>query len=313
MPNSDCRLPARTVNFLKMTRFFPLLLILLSLSSCVQLPDSVRPYARWAVKKLFPELLKKPASPAATATTGSASYSSQAAKEAKANAELLHEMDQVIYIHEPENRSDFGNMVDSMNQGASLEGIYNGLVHSSDYRKLEVASPGSTAEALHIFCEQLASLEAELPMPTKFDATSAQPLALPVQPSADDSAVEEDFGQSPSPSPSANAPFDKKAWTEKYSQIFVGSSIYTLKRILGDEALKVVAVKKDYPSTLYQWYSQWAVHMTSYGVDFGLEQRNSTDPQFHYDWAKSASQDRLEWEILNRIHRVLNDANRHKQ
>jgi hypothetical protein len=255
----------------------------------------------------------------------------QSARNAKANAELLHEMYRVVYNREPKDRSEFGSYVDSMNQGASLEGVYNGFTHSSDFRKFEITNPGASPGALKAFGEELAVLEAELPVPVEFEAAATQPLALPVQPGVEpalpptpgqphrgaDGVHVIEYGKVPqpgtSPAPSVTPGVDVKALGERYTQQFVGASIFTLKRIMGDEALRVIASKKEYPEKLALWYSKWVVHMAARGVDFGVSQRNLADEGFHYRWALAAGDDRLKWEVLNRLHRVLNDANRPKQ
>lgn len=272
--------------------------------------------------------------PSASPSLSLEEFSSQNARNAKANAELLHEVFKVVFIREPKDRGEFGSMVDSMNQGASLEGVYNGFTHSSDYRKLEMANAGASPDALRAFGEELAILEAELPTPVEFDASATQPLALPVNPGEEPAApptpVEKvqadgvhviEYGKVPQPGVSAepqagasSAPkLDIKALSEKYTQQFVGASVYTLKRIVGDEALRVVSVKKEYPEKLALWYSKWVVHMCALGVDYGIALRNKPDEQFHYKWALTAGEDRINWEVLNRVHRVLNEANRQKQ
>lgn len=231
-------------------------------------------------------------------------FSSQNARNAKSNAELLHEVFVVVFIREPKDRGEFGSLVDSMNQGASIEGMYNGFTHSSDYRRLELANAGASPEALQAFGEELAILEAELPTPVEFDAQAA-----PVdKPHADGVNVIE-YGKAPQ----SGTRVDIKALSDKYTKQFVGASIYTLKRILGDEALRVITVKKEYPEKLALWYSKWVVHMAARGVDYGIALRNKPDEQFHYKWALSAGEDRVKWEVLNRVHRLLNEANRQKQ
>lgn len=214
-------------------------------------------------------------------------------KNAKANSEILREMLQVVFIHEPKDRSEFGNWVDTLNQGASLEGVYNGLTHSSDYHQLEVANEAASAEALRVFGEELANLEAELAVPIQFDL-HLNPLPAPAA--------------SPNPNPSSNV----RVLAENYSKQFVGASIFTLKKVLCDEALRVIASKSDYREKMAIWYSRWAVRMTQRNVDFGISLRNKPDEAFHYKWAVEATEDRVKWEVLNRLHRVLNEANRQK-
>lgn len=269
---------------------------------------------------------------------------SDLARRSKENAELLAEIHQVLYIRDPREprsegeRGEFGSMVDSMNQGASLEGIYNGYAHSSEYRKLEVEHRGASPEALKIFAAELAVLEAELPEATVFDERSARPLATPVQPSLE--------GEGPAEGASATAPgvevvefkgktaaggpqpFEKAQPTAPpkptldqlqalYERQFVGASIYTLKRVIGDEAQKVIAAKKASPQSLALWYSKWVLRLLAsrgaQGVSFGVALRSKPDEEFHYKWAMAISPDRLLWEVLNRLNRMLNEANPLKQ
>jgi hypothetical protein len=264
------------------------------------------------------------ASPSPTVTPSSnvpmtdEEYSSAAARNAKANAEILHEVILVVYMREPSDRAEFGNWVDTLNQGASLEGVYNGLTHSSDYRKLEAVHSGATTEAVRVFGEELALLETELPIPTEFDSASASPLPYmgggggfsdPNSPTESGQIPLTAVAASSSPSPK----IDPKVLAEKYTKQFIGASIYTLKRVLGDEALKVIASKMQYREKLALWYSRWVVRLAQRKVDFGISLRNKSDEAFHYKWAVESPEDRVKWEVLNRLHRLLNDANRQKQ
>jgi hypothetical protein len=327
-------------------------LALLALAGC-DLPPQVQGFwtelqSEWnallAVAIGKPSPLAQASPPAASPSPGEPEFSSPAARAAKQNAELLHEVFSVVFMREPRDRSEFGSLVDTLNQGASFEGVYNGFTHSSDYRKVEMANQGASPEALQIFGEELAAFELELPVMTEFNAASAQPLATAVNPGEDpangpvkaENGVETlEFGGTPkkgspkhvetrapdepglngslesSPKPSPRP--DEKTLADSYTKLFVGASIFTLKRVLGDEAQKVVADKKAYREKLATWYSQWVVHMASRNVDFGLPLRNKPDEQFHYQWAMSSPDDRLLWEVLNRVHRVLNEANKQKQ
>jgi hypothetical protein len=250
---------------------------------------------------------------------------SLAAERAKRNAEMLEEVLSVVYSRKPSNRGEFGSLVDTLNQGASIEGLYNGFTHSSDYRKLEVADPGSTPAALKVFVQELAYAEVELSAVTEFGPAANQPLGMPVQPtgevdSGNGDANVVDFSHSPTPagvvSPSASLAVAKPSVEElkaKYLSEFSGASIFTLKRVLGDEMLKLVDEKgfeNDHASKALQaWYGPWVMHMASYNVDFGLPLRNRADAVFHSQWAAAADSDSLKWEVLNRVHRVLNSYN----
>ena len=83
--------------------------------------------------------------------------------------------------------------------------------------------------------------------------------------------------------------------------------------MIGDEALKVIAAKSEYREKLALWYSKWVVHMAQLNVDFGIPLRNKPDDEFHYNWVLNNSNDRVMWEVLNRLHRVLNESNKQKQ
>jgi hypothetical protein len=240
---------------------------------------------------------------------------SEAAAKAKENSELLQEMLRVVFNRDVQDRAMFGTLLDTLNQGASLEGIYNGLTHSADYRKLEVSNPGSHSDALIFFAGELAHTEALLRTPNDFAQSAAQPLALAVQPE-DTGTNEITFGASPSPSPSAQPssaatadPQVVDGLERKYMATFADSSIFTLKRLLGDEILRLVDEKRKDPKQLQAWYGQWVVRMAGKGVDFGIPLRNQADLAFHTQWAATADPDRLKWEVLNRIHRVLNFKN----
>lgn len=239
-------------------------------------------------------------------------FTSVAARNAKANSELFHEMFSVVFMREPKDRSEFGNWVDTLNQGASLEGVHNGLIRADEYRKLEHNGTTASVEALKVFSEELAVLENELPTPTDFDPLSSAPspaVGVPVPiPSPSRDTID-----APIPVPEVSPEVKIQNLSTKYSKLFVGSSIFVLKRILADEALRVISSKVAFREKEAFWYSKWVVHMAARKVDFGVSLRNNPDDAFHYKWAMASSTDRISWEVLNRLHRVLNEANRQKQ
>jgi hypothetical protein len=113
----------------------------------------------------------------------------------------------------------------------------------------------------------------------------------------------------PSASSSPSPEVLQKALEDQYLKVFVGASIFTLKRVLCDEAMKVIASKNQYREKLGIWYSKWVGHMAQYHIDFGIGLRNQSDEDFHYQWAMKTSDDRIIWEVLNRLHRLLNEFN----
>jgi hypothetical protein len=113
----------------------------------------------------------------------------------------------------------------------------------------------------------------------------------------------------PSPIPKP----DPKVLSEQYTKQFIGASIYTLKRVLGDEALKLINTKIQLREKLALWYSKWVCRVAQRNVDFGVALRNKPDEAFHFKWVMESQDDRVKWEVLNRLHRILNEANRQKQ
>ncbi len=229
-----------------------------------------------------------------------------AAQRAKLNSEVFKEMFTVVFMKEPSDHADFGNWVDSLNQGASFEGVYNGLVHSMEYKKLEETEKGTTTRALQIFGEEMAFLEKDQAKPTRFE--SYRPVVTETDPISPTPTA--GFRPNPTPSPADQLTKVQLAMlSENYAKQFVGASVYSLKRALGDEAIVIMDLNNDYKEKLALWYSKWVVHMAARNIDYGLPLRNKPDASFHYKWALENSVDLLKWEVLNRIHRLMNLAN----
>lgn len=181
-------------------------------------------------------------------------------EKAKRNSEILQEMIRVVRLEEPESAEFFGGLVNSLNQGASVEGIYNGLIHNPLYRSKEETGALASARAVDFFIDQMFLFQKEALQHTKRSELIAT---------------------------------------------FKSSTLFRLKRILGDEALKFMREFPDHTSLAY-WYAGWAVSMCDYKINFGLKQRNNPDLIFHREWALRSSRDSLDWEVLNRLHRGLN-------
>ncbi len=237
----------------------------------------------------------------------------QSLQKSKSNAEFLQEAFRIVWLEEPGDKADFVQWLEALNQGASFEGVYNGFTRSTHYRELELQNRGATVRALKAFAEELTILTLELPRPTRFQSSAAGPLPERVDrsfevdsddPSVDFGNEDKDFGKG------ADGKIDPRKLQEEYARVFVGASVFTLKRVLGEEAMKVIARKGEYREKLAEWYSRWVVRIcTQRTVDFGLPLRNKPDESLHYRWALQASNDRLLWETLNRLHRVINAAN----
>lgn len=223
---------------------------------------------------------------------------------AKANSELLSEMMKVIFDEkEVEDKTNFGNLVHSLNQGASLEGIYRGILAGSRYRGLEAKSQAASPTILKAFAFEMAELQDTMKNPSSFtqEARKAPSIDFP----------EEASNEIPTAAPRSQdvtEKKDKKDVMDNLLQIFIGASPYTLKRVLGEEALRKMEELKNSPGELAQWYAQSTVRLCDTKVDFGLAQRNQPDFDFHFKFAQKMAQDRVQWETLNRYHRYLNAA-----
>ena len=229
---------------------------------------------------------------------------------AKENQELLAEMLRVVFDREDsEDQADFEALSRTLNQGASLEGIYRGIIMGSRYRALESSSQAATPSVLKVFASEMAELQDGMREPTRFDPEIARqapridfPEDVPSASSAASKAARKDPAQEASPSPR----LEKAANFRELLGIFVGASPYTLKRVLGEEALKRFEEAGEDPSAIPLWYAGLVVRLSSANVDFGLDLRRKPDFEFHRNFAKRIAIDRVKWEVLNRYHRLLN-------
>lgn len=204
-------------------------------------------------------------------------------------AELLSEVFRVVLGVDPSRAPElYAGLLGSLIQGASLEGVYNGLVHSAEYREIERAASPAPEGVIAVFAEELEWLEARLPTRTQWGPDAARPLRV-----IDPAAPPQEGGESP------GGP------GRSYSEIFQGASVPTLRRVLGDSALRVLAAQGADAKVRADWYGDVAARLASRKVDFGLALRNRADREFHRHWAAGAGQDLLTWEVLNRYHRLL--------
>jgi hypothetical protein len=230
---------------------------------------------------------------------------SEAARQAVMNRELLSELYHVVFMRAPEDMKEFTAFHENLNQGGSLEGVYNGFTHSRTWRALEEQSTKASPELLKVFAVELAVLMLEYPTLPEFTEADALPLAKPVEPEGDEGEMPKtiEYGKpasTGSPRPSLSA------LQAQLESTFQKASVFTLKRVLGDEALRVIAMKESSPVALHQWYSRWVVRVLVHKVDFGVSVRHKPEEKWHLEWAARNSTDRLRWEVLTRVQRILN-------
>lgn len=240
-------------------------------------------------------------SPSPTATPNAAEAA------VKANAELLTEMYQVTFNKkEIEDQSQFVSLVSSLNQGASLEGIYRGLVMGSRYRVLESKAKAASPNAIKFFAIEMGELQGTMKYPTQFNKETAKQFpSIDFPEGASDTPDSLTFGDDNREHADGTKKTQKEI-TEEILQDFIGATPFTLKRVLAEEVLKKMDEMKDSPLDLPQWYATLVVRLAETGTDFGLPQRNSADFDFHFRFAKTMSVDRVKWEVLNRHLRIIN-------
>lgn len=208
------------------------------------------------------------------------------AQRARERAEVLQEMIRVTLEEEP-RPEEFRDWLGALVDGASSEGIYNGMVSSSRYRELERASAPATAENLAFFAESMAWAQ----RPRRFTRADALPLPEVVWP-----------GDPGSPAPAEEG----RALTTpaELREFFTGASRFTLKRVLGATLLEKLSGDGRFAT-----YGQWAERTNRAARDrkisLGLSEREHGDAAFHESWARAATPDQIAWEALNRVHRLL--------
>ena len=202
-------------------------------------------------------------------------------------AEFVKEMVLVVLERELSDVNEFSKLVNNLEQGGHYEALYNGLIYSQEYRAKE--KQVAPISALRRFAEMMAELT--LDQKPEQQTVSKQELQQDAQQAA-----------------SVDSNGAKGVLIEEFLKQGVTQSKYTLKRRLSEELLKTIDLKKEYAEKLATWYAQFAVRLLRYQIDFGLSPRNNTDEYYHYKWALTAGEDRLKWECLNRIHRVMNGS-----
>ncbi len=96
------------------------------------------------------------------------------------------------------------------------------------------------------------------------------------------------------------------ALAEKVARKAMEYSLFSLKRQLGELLLDEIQKKKDDRPALAKFYGNLTARWAEKGVAFGLADRNRADPDFHAEWARKNSIGMIEWEVLNRMHRIFN-------
>jgi len=94
--------------------------------------------------------------------------------------------------------------------------------------------------------------------------------------------------------------------SEGYAKAHMEDSLFTLKRLLGERILEASVKEKGDVERLANWYAPLAAKWSKVGIPLGAEQRLRTDEAFHFRWATDNNLGLVQWELLNRAHRIMN-------
>ena len=212
-------------------------------------------------------------------------------------AEFLKELHQATLEREL-TTDEFNRWMNVLDQGGSYEGIYNGVVNGAEYKDKETgAAPVGTIKVY-------ADIMTLLAIDAKYD-----PLKLRSSEAADKETVE--------PLPQQATAEEKAALHQEFEQKALNKSAYALKREAGFEALRLMELKKEYKEKFATWFGHFVLYTNERAqkeglASFGVNGRTQGDEYYHYQWALKNSEDRVRWEVLNRIHRLINAASQPK-
>jgi hypothetical protein len=178
---------------------------------------------------------------------------------------IVSEMQEQIFSKPAKSAADIEGWANVLSQRGSMEGVYHGLILSSEYAALETGK--APTRAVRFFAQEMASLDF---------------------PNLNDGSPE------------------VKAAREKYAQEHLNTPLFSLKRLLGEKVLKEANSRNADREGLAAWYSSFVARWVKTGVPFGLPQRDKPEEAFHYNWAKENNLGMIQWELLNRVHRVMN-------
>ncbi|MBI3542409.1 MAG: hypothetical protein HY075_03930 [Deltaproteobacteria bacterium] len=205
------------------------------------------------------------------------------------NAEFIREMMRVTVLRDLRSHEEFNGLMNVLDQGGHYEALYNGVIYAAEYREREKGI--APVAALKAYAE----IMAQITLDQKYDPLKIQrPEGAEPTPAGTDIAP---------PQPSEP---ERIALLNDLEREAITKSPFYMKRRIGEEVLKTIDLKKEYREKLATWYARFTVFLNKRGVDFAVPLRNKTDEYFHYKWALDAPEDRLKWECLNRIHRVIN-------
>lgn len=179
---------------------------------------------------------------------------------------LVKEMLEQVFGKAAKSATEVDAWANVFSQRGSMEGVYHGMVLSSEYSALEQGK--TDMKAVRFFAQEMAAMD----HPNAKDTDEA------IRKSAED-----------------------------YAKKYMAHSLFTLKRLLGDRVISESVARKGDKDQLAAWYASFVGRWSKAGVSFGMAQRDNPNEAFHFKWAQENTLGMVQWELLNRLHRILNN------
>lgn len=178
---------------------------------------------------------------------------------------VANEMQEQVFARPVKSRADLDKWANVLAQRGSMEGVYHGLVLSTEYAALEKGK--ADLKAVRFFASEMAALD----HPLLHDSHETV-----------------------------------RAAGAEYAKAHLATPLFTLKRLLGERILVEAEKRSADPEQLASWFASFATKWSKLGITFGAEQRAGTNEAYYFRWARANSLGLIQWELLNRAHRVLN-------
>ena len=179
-----------------------------------------------------------------------------------------------IFLHPLKNKEEYIDWLNILEQGSSVEGVYRGLILSDSYLRMEKLNKKVKSNTKNFFAREVArdTLNMECVKEEVMDLKFVQ-LRNEIE------SIQKKVGD---------------------------FNFFTLKRILSERLLSKISSLREDRKKLAHWYANLVSCWAFLKIDFGLEERNSSDFHFHFLWSMRNSLGRMQWEVLSRLHRIMN-------
>lgn len=188
-----------------------------------------------------------------------------------------------VFLSPAKDKKVYVEWVNILEQGSSVEGLYRGLLLSGEYLYMETKKKKAKKNTLSFFAREMARIT----------------LGIDCRKLAEGEGIIKDLQAT-----------ELKRKVDSLQRKASNFNFFTLKRILSEHILDEMSKLREDREKLAFWYADLISCWASLGIDFGLEERNKKDFNFHFTWSKRNSLGRMQWEVLTRFHRVINHYER---